>query len=233
MEKVLIIEDDADLAELMSIHISDMGYETEKSFDGKDGLLKALNNKYKIIILDIRLPGLDGFDICKKIRLEKDTTPILMVTSKSEEIDKILGLELGADDYITKPFSIRELIARVKAIIRRTEIAVRVEDDSGDKEIRYSNFYIHTGKRIVEVNDKRIELSPKEFDLLTLLSSHPGKTYTRMQLLNTVWGYDFEGFEHTVNSHINRLRSKIEKDANQPEFILTTWGVGYKFKEVE
>ena len=233
MEKVLIIEDDADLAELMSIHISDMGYETEKSFDGKDGLLKALNNKYKIIILDIRLPGLDGFDICKKIRLEKDTTPILMVTSKSEEIDKILGLELGADDYITKPFSIRELIARVKAIIRRTEIAVRVEDDSGDKEIRYSNFYIHTGKRIVEVNDKRIELSPKEFDLLTLLSSHPGKTYTRMQLLNTVWGYDFEGFEHTVNSHINRLRAKIEKDANQPEFILTTWGVGYKFKEVE
>ena len=233
MEKVLIIEDDADLAELMSIHISDMGYETEKSFDGKDGLLKALNNKYKIIILDIRLPGLDGFDICKKIRLEKDTTPILMVTSKSEEIDKILGLELGADDYITKPFSIRELIARVKAIIRRTEIAVRVEDDSSDKEIRYSNFYIHTGKRIVEVNDKRIELSPKEFDLLTLLSSHPGKTYTRMQLLNTVWGYDFEGFEHTVNSHINRLRSKIENDANQPEFILTTWGVGYKFKEVE
>ena len=233
MEKVLIIEDDADLAELMSIHISDMGYETEKSFDGKDGLLKALNNKYKIIILDIRLPGLDGFEICKKLRSEKDTTPILMVTSKSEEIDKILGLELGADDYITKPFSIRELIARVKAIIRRTEIAVRVEDDSGDKEIRYSNFYIHTGKRIVEVNDKRIELSPKEFDLLTLLSSHPGKTYTRMQLLNTVWGYDFEGFEHTVNSHINRLRSKIEKDANQPEFILTTWGVGYKFKEVE
>ena len=233
MEKVLIIEDDADLSELMSIHISDMGYETEKSFDGKDGLLKALNNKYKIIILDIRLPGLDGFEICKKLRSEKDTTPILMVTSKSEEIDKILGLELGADDYITKPFSIRELIARVKAIIRRTEIAVRVEDDSGDKEIRYSNFYIHTGKRIVEVNDKRIELSPKEFDLLTLLSSHPGKTYTRMQLLNTVWGYDFEGFEHTVNSHINRLRSKIEKDANQPEFILTTWGVGYKFKEVE
>ncbi len=233
MEKVLIIEDDADLAELVSIHLSDMGFETEKSLDGKDGLLKALNTQYKLIILDIRLPGLDGFEICKKIRSEKDTTPILMVTSKSEEIDKILGLELGADDYITKPFSIRELIARVKAILRRIEMVMQVDTDQDDVEINYDNFYIHTSKRIVEVYNKRIELSPKEFDLLILLSSNPGKTYTRMQLLNSVWGYDFEGFEHTVNSHINRLRSKIEKDANQPEFILTTWGVGYKFKEVD
>lgn len=233
MEKVLIIEDDADLAELLSIHLSDMGFETEKSFNGKDGLLKAMNNQYKLIILDIRLPGLDGFEICKKIRQEKDTTPILMVTSKSEEIDKILGLELGADDYITKPFSIRELIARVKAIIRRTEMAQQKEEDTDNKEIQYEGFYVNLNKRIVEVYEKRIELSPKEFDLLVLLASNPGRTYTRMQLLNSVWGYDFEGFEHTVNSHINRLRSKIEKDANQPEFILTTWGVGYKFKETE
>lgn len=154
-----------------------------------------------------------------------------MVTSKSEEIDKILGLELGADDYITKPFSIRELIARVKAILRRTEMALQVNTDPDDVEINYDNFYIHTSKRIVEVYNKRIELSPKEFDLLILLSSNPGKTYTRMQLLNSVWGYDFEGFEHTVNSHINRLRSKIERNMNEPEFILTTWGVGYKFKD--
>lgn len=231
MEKVLIVEDDADISELISIHLKDMGYDTDKSFEGKEGLLKALNNNYKLIILDIRLPGYDGFEICKKLRSEKNTTPILMVTSKSEEIDKILGLELGADDYITKPFSIRELIARVKAITRRIEMTSTNNDKTDDREIRYDNFYILTGKRIVEVYGKRVELSPKEFDLLVLLSSNPGKTYTRMQLLNMIWGYDFEGFEHTVNSHINRLRSKIEKDANQPEFILTTWGVGYKFKD--
>ena len=232
MEKVLIIEDDKDIADLISIHLADMNFETEKSGDGKDGLLKALNNKYRFIILDIRLPGLDGFEICKKIRMEKDNTPILMVTSKSEEIDKILGLEIGADDYITKPFSIRELIARVKAILRRSEIKPQIENDSENIEIRYDNFYINIGKRIVEVYGKTHELSPKEFDLLVLLASNPGKTYTRMQLLNIVWGYDFEGFEHTVNSHINRLRSKVELDMNKPEFILTTWGVGYKFKNI-
>ncbi|MGD2033574.1 MAG: response regulator transcription factor [Bacteroidales bacterium] len=232
MEKVLIIEDDVDISELISIHLSDMGFTTEKVFEGREGLLKALNSRYKLIILDIRLPGYDGFEICKKIRSEKITTPILMVTSKSEEIDKILGLELGADDYITKPFSIRELIARVKAILRRTEMEDQHDEESDDIEVRHENFYLHKSKRIVEVYGRRIELSPKEFDLLVLLALNPGKTYTRMQLLNRVWGYDFEGFEHTVNSHINRLRSKIEKDAEQPEFILTTWGVGYKFKEV-
>ena len=154
-----------------------------------------------------------------------------MVTSKSEEIDKILGLEIGADDYITKPFSIRELVARVKAVLRRTENIANSVNEEENREIKYDNFYINISKRIVEVYGKRIDLSPKEFDLLVLLGSNPGKTYTRMQLLNQVWDYDFEGFEHTVNSHINRLRSKIEKDMNKPEFILTTWGVGYKFKE--
>ena len=232
MDKVLIVEDDKDIAELISIHLADLDLQTDKSCDGKDGLLKALNNKYRFIILDIRLPGLDGFEVCKKIRMEKIETPILMVTSKSEEIDKILGLEIGADDYITKPFSIRELIARVKAILRRTDRSVQPVNEDENLEITYDNFYINVAKRIVEVYGKSFELSPKEFDLLVLLASNPGKTYTRMQLLNMVWGYDFEGFEHTVNSHINRLRSKIEKDMNEPEFILTTWGVGYKFKNL-
>ena len=232
MDKVLIVEDDKDIADLISIHLADLDLETDKSSDGKDGLLMALNNKYKFIILDIRLPGLDGFEVCKKIRMEKINTPILMVTSKSEEIDKILGLEIGADDYITKPFSIRELIARVKAIMRRSEMLLQTKNDGESREIKYDNFFINIGKRIVEVHGKKHELSPKEFDLLVLLASNPGKTYTRMQLLNMVWGYDFEGFEHTVNSHINRLRSKIEVDMNDPEFILTTWGVGYKFKNI-
>ena len=153
-----------------------------------------------------------------------------MITSKSEEIDKVLGLEMGADDYISKPFGIRELLARVKAVLRRTERMPQGEDQD-EVEIRCEQLYINVGMRIVEMNGVRIELSPKEFDLLVLLASNPGKTYTRMQLLNKVWGYEFEGFEHTVNSHINRLRSKIEKDMSKPEYILTTWGVGYKFRE--
>jgi two-component system, OmpR family, alkaline phosphatase synthesis response regulator PhoP len=231
MEKALIIEDDQDIANLISIHLSDMEFDVETSFDGKGGLLKALNNIYKIIILDVRLPGMDGFEICKKLRLEKNQTPILIVTSKSEEIDKIIGLEIGADDYITKPFSIRELMARVKSVLRRAEIVKQTLRSDGKHELSYDGLYINTALRNVAVHGKRIELSPKEFDLLVLFASNPGRTYTRVHLLELVWGYQFEGYEHTVNTHINRLRSKIEKNLNAPEFILTTWGVGYKFRE--
>jgi len=231
MEKVLIIEDDQDIANLISIHLSDMEFDVDTSLDGKGGLLKALNNIYKIIILDVRLPGMDGLEICKKLRLEKNQTPILIVTSKSEEIDKIIGLEIGADDYLTKPFSIRELMARVKALLRRSEIAQQTLTTDLKNEIIYDGLYINITLRIVEVHGKRIELSPKEFDLLVLFASNPGRTYTRVHLLELVWGYQFEGYEHTVNTHINRLRSKLESDLSAPEFILTTWGVGYKFRE--
>ena len=174
MEKVLIIEDDKDIADLISIHLGDLGYETEKAYDGKEGLLKALNTSYKVVILDIRLPLMDGFEVCKKLRMEKSTVPVLMVTSKSEEIDKVLGLEIGADDYITKPFSIRELLARVKAVMRRAGMNSAIASDD-DIEITCEGLYINTGKRIVEVHGNRIELSPKEFDLLLLLASNPGK----------------------------------------------------------
>lgn len=230
MEKALVIEDEKDIADLIAIHLADLGFETDIASDGKEGLKKALNNAYKIILLDIRLPELDGLEVCKRIRLEKIHTPVLMVTSKSEEIDKILGLEIGADDYISKPFSIRELIARVKAILRRAELATQINSNGAEKEIKREGLYINVTFRNVEVYGKRIELSPKEFDLLVLFASNPGRTYTRTQLLDLVWGYQFEGYEHTVNSHINRLRSKIERDLNMPEFILTTWGVGYKFR---
>jgi len=230
MEKALIIEDDQDIANLISIHLTDLEFEVDTSFDGKGGLLKALNSVYKIIILDVRLPGLDGFEVCKKLRQEKNQTPILMVTSKSEEIDKIIGLELGADDYLTKPFSIRELMARVKALLRRSEMAQQTVSTNDNREIKYDGIYINITLRIVVVHGSNIELSPKEFDLLVLFASNPGRTYTRVQLLDQVWGYQFEGYEHTVNSHINRLRSKIESNLNEPEFILTTWGVGYKFR---
>ncbi len=231
MEKALIIEDDKDISELISIHLADMDLEVDKSYDGKDGLMKALNNTYRFILLDIRLPQLDGFEVCKRIRMEKIHTPVLMLTSKSEEIDKVLGLEMGADDYISKPFGIRELLARIKAVLRRYDYSLSAENEA-EQEFRCESLYINVGMRIVEVGGKRIELSPKEFDLLVHLASNPGKTYSRMNLLNKVWGYEFEGFEHTVNSHINRLRSKIEKDMSKPEFILTTWGVGYKFREM-
>ena len=230
MDKVLIIEDDKDISELISIHVGDMDFEVDKAYDGKDGLMKALNNAYKCILLDIRLPLMDGFEVCKRIRQENIVTPILMLTSKSEEIDKVLGLEFGADDYITKPFSIRELVARIKAVLRRIEMTQKISEDN-DLIIKSGNLYINESMRVVEVNKQRVELSPKEFDLLLLLASHPGKTFSRMTLLNQVWGYDFEGFEHTVNSHINRLRSKIESNLNKPEYIITTWGVGYKFRE--
>ena len=231
MERALIIEDDKDIADLIAIHLKDLEFEVDKAFDGKEGLLKALNNPYKIILLDIRLPGLDGMEVCKKLRMEKVHTPIVMVTSKSEEIDKIIGLEFGADDYITKPFSIRELIARVKAIVRRSELIQQEKPDGKQEEIHSDGLHINIGLRNVTVHNKRIELSPKEFDLMVLFASNPGRTYTRSQLLDQVWGYQFEGYEHTVNSHINRLRAKIERDQNNPEFILTTWGVGYKFRE--
>ncbi|WP_163709269.1 response regulator transcription factor [Mangrovibacterium lignilyticum] len=230
MEKALIIEDDKDISELIAIHLADMDMEVDKAFDGKDGLMKALNNKYRFILLDIRLPLLDGFEVCKRIRMEKNNTPVLMITSKSEEIDKVLGLEIGADDYISKPFGIRELLARIKAVLRRAEHVPEL-GDAENVELRYDDLYVNVGMRVVELKGERIELSPKEFDLLVYLASHPGKTYSRMQLLNQIWGYEFEGFEHTVNSHINRLRSKIEQNMSQPEYILTTWGVGYKFRE--
>jgi two-component system alkaline phosphatase synthesis response regulator PhoP len=230
MSKILIIEDDRDIADLIAIHMDDNGHEATKVHDGKEGLLKAMEEIHDLIILDLKLPGMDGFEICQKLRMEKIDTPIIMLTSKSEEIDKVLGLEIGADDYMTKPFSIRELVARVKTVLRRGRPQNTQTTRQGEI-FEYENFYLDVSKRIVKTYDQQYELSPKEFDMLVLLAKNPGKTYSRSDLLNQVWGVDFEGFEHTVNSHINRLRSKIEKNMNEPEFILTTWGVGYKFKD--
>jgi len=230
MSKILIIEDDRDIADLIAIHMDDNGHEATKVHDGKEGLLKAMEEIHDLIILDLKLPGMDGFEICQKLRMEKIDTPIIMLTSKSEEIDKVLGLEIGADDYMTKPFSLRELVARVKTVLRRGRPPYTQAIRQGEI-IEFENFYLDVSKRIVKAYDLQHELSPKEFDMLVLLAKNPGKTYSRSDLLNQVWGVDFEGFEHTVNSHINRLRSKIEKNMNEPEFILTTWGVGYKFKD--
>ena len=228
-KKVLIIEDDVNISELVAIHLRDLDFDVDFAYDGKEGLLKANSNSYQIIILDIMLPLMDGFEVCRRIRQDQNNTPILMLTSKSEEIDKVVGLELGADDYLTKPFSVRELIARIKAILRRSEITRNTSNTT--VALNFDDLKINKDKRVTTIKGSRVELSPKEFDLLYLLCSNPGVTYSREQLLNEVWGYEFSGYEHTVNSHINRLRAKIEANMNEPEYILTTWGVGYRFSE--
>jgi len=229
-KRVLIVEDDHDISGLIEIHLKDMGFETLVADRGDTGLELALTEQVDFIILDIMLPGKDGLEVCREIRSAKLKTPILMLTARSEEIDKILGLEMGADDYLTKPFSIRELTARVKAILRRTA-TLNVDGGQGSEIIRHGALVIDKNKRKVILNAERIELTPKEFDLLALMADNPGKSYSRENLLNVVWGYEFAGYEHTVNSHINRLRTKIESDLSKPNYILTSWGVGYRFND--
>lgn len=228
---ILIVEDDSNIIELLTIHLRDLGCEIITATDGNKGFLATRDTKFDLIILDLMLPGLNGMEVCRRIRQHDRHTPILMLTARSEEIDKVMGLETGADDYMTKPFSIREFIARVKVIFRRNEEPLESETAPVSSIISYGQLKIDVDKRKVTLNNTRIELSPKEFDLITLLASNPGKSYSRKNLLNLVWGYDFEGYEHTVNSHINRLRSKIEEDLSNPKYILTTWGVGYRFNE--
>ncbi len=231
MKQVLVIEDDKSISDLIEIHLIDLNCQVTKAFDGEKGLKLALENNYDLIVLDLMLPKLDGLEICKEVRKQEIYTPILMLTAKSEEFDKVIGLEFGADDYLTKPFGIREFIARVKAIFRR--IQVMQKETVNNSDIIVGDLVIEIAKRRVTLNGERIELTPKEFDLLYLLASHPGTTYTREQLLNILWGYQYNGYEHTVNSHINRLRTKIEKNLSDPRYILTSWGVGYRFNDIE
>jgi len=231
-KKVLIIEDDFNIIGLLTIHLRDLGCSVVSETDGQKGLVIAKEKPFDLIILDIMLPSLNGMELCRKLRQTDRHTPIMMLTSRSEEIDKVMGLETGADDYLTKPFSVREFIARVKVIFRRREDNTAVQDAPPPASvIRFDGLEIDLDKRKVMMDNNRVELSPKEFELIALLASNPGKSYSRKQLLNLVWGYDFEGYEHTVNSHINRLRGKIEKDLSNPIYILTAWGVGYRFNE--
>ncbi|MEQ9405246.1 MAG: response regulator transcription factor [Cyclobacteriaceae bacterium] len=230
MKRVLIIEDDEEIINLLEIHLRDLSCDVIKAMDGFRGFNLAVEEKPDLIILDIALPTMDGIEVCQKIRAVQNT-PIIMLTAKSEEIDRVLGLEVGADDYITKPFSVREFIARVKAIFRRTRLIEESLNSDSPIELVFEDLSIDIEKRKVKRGEERVELSPKEFELLALMATHPGKSYSRIDLLKLIWGYDFEGYEHTVNSHINRLRAKIEPDMSDPKFILTTWGVGYKFNE--
>ena len=230
MKRVLLIEDDLHIKELLEIHLNDLDCHLTVRMHGTEGLKIALTENFDLMVLDVMLPGVDGLEICRRVRAEKITTPILMLTARSEEIDKILGLETGADDYLTKPFSVREFIARVKAIFRRVDL-LSASKSSKQEILYFGNLMIDKDMRKVSVDEKRIDLTPKEFDLLALLATSPGRSYSREQLLSIIWGYEFSGYEHTVNSHINRLRAKIEPDMNQPTYIMTTWGVGYRFND--
>lgn len=229
---ILVVEDDLDIGRLLGMHLTDLAYVVEIAKTGVEGLQYVLSKRYDLIILDVMLPDIDGLEICRQIRSLPSYTPILMLTAKSSEIDRVLGLEVGADDYLTKPFSVRELLARVKALFRRSE-AFRDKTQDLQKTIRAEGLYIDVEKRKVTVGGSPRDLTAKEFDLLLQFALHPGRVYTRTQLLDAVWGYGHDGYEHTVNSHINRLRAKIEKDSAKPDFILTVWGVGYKFCEIE
>ncbi|MCI4442398.1 MAG: response regulator transcription factor [Lentimicrobium sp.] len=230
MKNILMIEDDVSIVELVAIHLKDIYCDLTKAHTGTEGLHLATKNKYDMIILDVMLPEMDGIEICRRLRADKIFTPILMLTARSEEIDKIIGLETGADDYLTKPFSIREFIARTKAILRRTEME-KSSAEIAEEIITSGSLIIDPLKRKVTLEGNKVELTPKEFDLLYLFMSNPGKNYSRENLLNIVWGYEFSGYEHTVNSHINRLRTKIETDLTTPKYILTSWGIGYRFTD--
>ncbi|MEE9345828.1 MAG: response regulator transcription factor [Methylococcales bacterium] len=228
---ILIIEDNVDLAQLVAIHLSDMGIQVHLTHSGHDGLSAAKNKAFDLIILDLMLPDGSGFDICRQLRALNDHVPILMLTSLSSELDRVLGFEIGADDYVTKPFSIPELLARIKAIFRRLD-AYGKQEDNNATVISFQDLRINLEKHSVKIAKQSIELTAKEFDLLVFFARNPGHVFTRTQLLDKIWGYSHEGYDHTVNSHINRLRVKIEADPRNPNYILTVWGVGYKFNDL-
>lgn len=227
---VLVIEDQQEIANLIKLHLKDLPCQVKLAFDGVTGLAEAEAKRYDLIILDLMLPGMDGLEICRRLRGKANYTPILMLTAKTSELDRVLGLELGADDYLTKPFSLPELLARVKAIFRRVD-AMAQSGPAASSMIESGGLTIDTAKRSVTIEGKAVELTSKEFDLLLHFAQNPGRVYTRAQLLDMVWGYGHAGYEHTVNCHINRLRSKIGDDYSSPRYILTVWGVGYKFSE--
>lgn len=228
--KILFVEDNRDIAKLVMINLQDKHLQVEHVADGTVGLDMALSGEYQLVILDLMLPGMDGVDVCRAMRREKVYTPVLMLTARTSELDRVLGLEVGADDYLTKPFSVPELIARVNAILRRSQ-EYQPQDLTDSSPLNFGDLQIDPDRRQVALRGQDIELTAREFDLLLHFASHPGRVFTRAQLLDSVWGNGYEGYEHTVNSHINRLRAKIEPDPANPCYVMTVWGVGYRFAE--
>jgi len=226
-KNILVIEDEHDIAELIRLHLTDLGYVVAIARDGSQGLRKATAGGWDLVILDLRLPGIDGLEVCRQLRQRSALVPVLMLTSKSSGVDRVVGLEVGADDYVTKPFSVLELAARVKAILRRAELSAKSSVQPAET-LHIGCVTIDAATRTAAVRNESVDLTAREFDLLYHFASHPGRVFRRVDLLDSVWGYGHDGYEHTVNSHINRLRAKIETDPANPELIVTVWGVGYK-----
>ncbi|HEY8347844.1 MAG TPA: response regulator transcription factor [Symbiobacteriaceae bacterium] len=223
MEHILMVEDEPGVVKGLRLSLEQAGFRVSTAADGRTALQMIRDGHYDLILLDLMLPEVDGLTLCREIRKRGDT-PIIMVTARSEDVDKILGLEMGADDYITKPFNTRELIARCRAVLRRAR-----QGGTGPEGqvIRAGDLVIDPARRRAALAGRHLELTAREFDLLTLLARHPGVVYTRQQLLDLVWGYDFVGDERTVDVHIRRLREKVEPDPSHPRYIRTKWGVGY------
>lgn len=230
---ILIIEDDPDIRELVTLNLRDLNFDVDAAEDGEAGCQLALENSYDLIVLDLMLPGLNGLEVCRRLRSNNIFTPILMLTALNSETDRVVGLEMGADDYLVKPFSIRELQARVKALLRRMDRLIQSQKANDSEQVlQTTDLSIDFARREVRCENRVVELTSTEFDLLSYLARRPGHVFSRAELLDKVWGYHHSGYEHTVNSHINRLRTKIEKDPSQPEYVLTVWGVGYKFRDL-
>ncbi|MFI3135756.1 MAG: response regulator transcription factor [Methylococcaceae bacterium] len=229
---ILVIEDDPDIAQALELFLADEGYKVELATSGESGLAKLAVKPYDLLILDMMLPGIDGLEVCRRLRAQPAYTPIIIVSSRSAEAHRIVGLEMGADDYINKPFSLLELAARVKALIRRVEALKQAQPSSTALAIVTGCLRIDPLTHAVSLEGQALELTAREFDLLYFFAKHPGRIFTRLELLNQVWGYSHDGYEHTVNSTINRLRAKMEADSANPKHILTVWGVGYKFADL-
>ena len=229
-KRILIVEDDEHIAELLRMHLSDEGFDVEHVADGRLGLAAVERGGWHALVLDLMLPGVDGLEICRRARAMAYYVPIIITSARSSEVHRILGLELGADDYLAKPFSVMELVARVRALLRRSEALARnARLEAG--VLALGGLSIDPIAREARVDGQAVELTPREFDLLYFFARQPGKVFSRLDLLNQVWGYQHDGYEHTVNTHINRLRTKIEKNPADPRRILTVWGRGYKLAE--
>jgi len=229
-KRALVVEDNADLARLIQLHLQDIQLEADIATDGLAALDLYRQGKYDVVLLDIMLPDLDGFEVCRRIRSGDAVTPILMLTARAEEIDKVVGLELGADDYLSKPFGVAEFTARVRALMRRAATTAQSED-AQCAYVCHGDISIDCDKHTAQLNNQQVDLTAREFQLLLHFVKYPGQVFNRNELLEKVWGYSNGVYQHTVNSHINRLRTKIELDPANPEYIVTVWGVGYKLNE--
>jgi len=225
VQRILIVEDDPAIAAFVQTALQREGFETELVKRGDMVLARVEASPPELVLLDLMLPGLDGLDVCKALRLRQQYIPIIMLTAKDDDVDKIVGLEIGADDYITKPFKIRELIARIRAMLR----LIQHSTPAASRILRFGSFEINIDGRTVSRDGEMVNLSPKEFDLLVLLASNPRRVYGRDTLLSNVWGYDYMGETRTVDVHVQRLRQKIESDPSQPRFLVTVRSIGYKF----